>query len=169
MFKVGELIIYGNYGVCKVESIDLPNISGIDNSKLYYTLSPLYHNEKIFTPVDTTVFMRPVITFEEAEQLISRIPSIDENAIDIGDIKLLESYYKKCLQSHDCYDLLKLIKTVYTREKIVTEQGKKLGQIDKRFMDIAEDQLYGEFAVALRIPKENVRSYIEDKLEKKTK
>lgn len=164
MYKVDDLIIYGSYGVCKVESIDVPDISGIDKNKLYYTLSPLYHKDRVFTPVDTTVFTRPVITYEEAKRLISHIPSIRENLTDIDNIKLLEGYYKESMQTHDCFDLLRLIKTIYTRERIIEEQGKKLGQVDKRFMNRAEDQLYGEFAVALNISKEIVKSYIEEKI-----
>lgn len=164
MYKVGDLIIYGSYGVCKIKSIDSPDIPGIDKNRLYYTLSPLYHNEKVFTPVDTNVFIRPVISCDEAKQLISDIPSIRENLTDIDNIKLLEGFYKESLKTHNCSDLLRLLKTIYTRERIVEEQGKKLGQIDKRFMDIAENRLYGEFAVALNMHKENVKSYIECKI-----
>lgn len=164
MYKVGNLIIYGSYGVCRVESIGVPDLSGIDKNKLYYTLCPLYHTEKIFTPIDTTVFMRPVITYDEAQRLISIIPSMRENITDIGNIKLLEVYYRESLKTHDCCDLLRLIKTIYTRARIVEEQGKKLGQIDKRFMNIAEDLLYGEFAIALNMTKESVKTYIEDKV-----
>jgi CarD family transcriptional regulator len=164
MYKIGKLLIYGSYGVCRVESIGVPDLSGIDKSKLYYTLCPLYHTEKIFTPIDTSVFMRPVITYDEAQRLISIIPSMRENITDIGNIKLLEVYYRESLKTHDCCDLLRLIKTIYTRARIVEEQGKKLGQIDKRFMNIAEDLLYGEFAIALNMTKESVKTYIEDKV-----
>jgi len=164
MYDVGDLIIYGSYGVCEVDSIEVPDIPGIDKNRLYYTLSPLYHSEKIFTPIDTNVFMRPVINNEKAKDLISQIPSIEENFADIDNIKSLENYYRECLQTHDCSELLKLIKTIYTRARIVEEQGKKLGQIDKRFMTRAEDQLYGEFAVVLNIPKESVKNCVEEKI-----
>lgn len=164
MYKIGDLIIYGSHGVCKVEAVDTPDIFGIDKNRLYYTLCPLYNNGKIFTPIDTTVFMRPVITNAEAQHLISHIPSIRENINDTYNIKLMEGYYKESLQTHNCSDLVKLIKTIYAKEKIVVGQGKKLGQIDIRFMRKAEDLLYGEFAAALDIPKESVKSYIEEKV-----
>lgn len=67
-------------------------------------------------------------------------------------------------QTHNCTNLIKVIKTVYTKKVITAGQGKNLGQIDKSFMKKAEDLLYGEFAVVLGIPKENVKSYIEDRV-----
>jgi CarD family transcriptional regulator len=164
MYQIGDLIIYGNHGVCKVEDIGTLQISGIDENRLYYTLNSIYQNQRIFTPVDTSVFMRPVISFDEAQKLISLIPSIREGAYNNKSIKSTEDHYNEYLKTNDCYDLIKLIKSIYTKKTIVVGQGKKLGQIDERFMRKAEDLLYGEFAVALKIPKESVKSYIEEKV-----
>ena len=68
------MIVYGNEGVCRVEEIGTPKISGVDKHREYYTLAPIYREGKVFTPVDSKVFMRPVITREEALALIDRIP-----------------------------------------------------------------------------------------------
>lgn len=163
MYCVGDLIIYGNYGVCKVEMVGILDILGVDKSKLYYTLCSIYNTEIIYTPIDTKVFMRPVINSSEAQQLISRIPLIDEGVCNDSSLRGLEGYYKELLQSHDCYDLLKLIKTVKTKNKLAIEQKRKPGQIDERYIRIAEDLLDGELAVALGIPKESVKSYIEER------
>ena len=43
-------------------------------------------------------------------------------------------------------------------------ERKKLGSIDERLKKKAEDLLYGEFAIALSIPKEKVKSYIENEI-----
>ena len=58
MYNIGELIVYGRSGVCRVENIGYPEIPGIKKDKLYYTLVPLYNKGKIFIPVDTENFMR---------------------------------------------------------------------------------------------------------------
>lgn len=164
MYKIGDLIIYGSQGVCKVEKIGTPNINGVDTGRIYYTLSPLYQNGKIFTPIDTNIFMRHIMTYTEVQQLIALIPSISENVFNSSNVKLLEDHYQESMQTHDCYDLVKVIKSVYTKNEITVSQGKKLGQIDERFMKRAEDLLYGEFAVVLDIPKETVKSYIEARI-----
>ena len=164
MYKTGDLVIYGGHGVCKVEEVSTPDIYGVNQGKLYYTLYSLYNNEKIFTPIDTKTFMRPVVSRAQVHQLISNIPSIEEDLNDGLSFKLLEGYYKEVIQTYDCSDLLKMIKSIYSKEKTAEEQGKKLGQIDTKYLRRAEDLLFGEFAAALDMPKEEVKSYIEDKL-----
>ena len=72
MYEIGQLIVYGNEGVCRVEEIGTPKISGVDKHRDYYTLAPIYREGKVFTPVDSKVFMRPVITREEALALIRK-------------------------------------------------------------------------------------------------
>jgi CarD family transcriptional regulator len=47
----------------------------------------------------------------------------------------------------------------------VAKDKKKLGAIDERFKKKAEELLFGEFAVVLDIPKEDVRSYISNKVQ----
>ena len=76
MFQTGAFIVYGNIGVCKVTGIAAPDFPDVDKSQLYYTLKPLYQNGMIYTPVNTKVFMRPIITAGEAQRLIDMIPSI---------------------------------------------------------------------------------------------
>ena len=51
MFALKEYVIYGNNGVCKVESIGPVNMPGVEKTKIYYTLVPLYANgSKVYTP-----------------------------------------------------------------------------------------------------------------------
>jgi len=167
MYQIGDLIIYGSYGVCKVETIGKIEIPGVDTDRIYYTLCPLYERGKVYTPTDTNVFMRPIITNAEAKQLIAIIPSISEDEYDSSSGKLMEDHYQESMQTYDCVSLIKMIKTVYTKKVITVGQGKKLGLMDERFMKKAEDLLYGEFAVVLGIPKEDVKSYIEDSVKEK--
>ena len=47
MFQIGDLILYGGTGVCQVTKITRPNIPGVDKTKLYYVLSPLYQDGSI--------------------------------------------------------------------------------------------------------------------------
>lgn len=164
MYKIGEYIIYGNDGVCKVEDVGVLNISGINKKRVYYTLKPLYENGKIFTPIDTSVFMRSLITYEEVQQLIESIPYIKEKKCNEKNSRLLQIYYKNLLQTHECSDLLTLIEGVYEKKDNAIKKGKKLGQIDNRFMKVAEGLIKDEFSVVLGIPREEVKNYIKEKI-----
>jgi CarD family transcriptional regulator len=50
---------------------------------------------------------------------------------------------------------------VYVKQQQKNSEGKKLGQVDERYMKQAEDMLYSELAIVLDIPKENMKTYIE--------
>ena len=71
MYAAGELVVYGGEGVCRVEGVGAPSLPGMDKTRLYYTLSPLYRSGQVMTPVDTQVLMRPLLTAEETAQIIA--------------------------------------------------------------------------------------------------
>lgn len=165
MYKIGEYIIYSNDGVCKVEDVGVLNISGINKKRIYYTLKPVYENGKIFTPIDTSVFMRSLINYEEVQQLIESIPYIKDKKCNEKNSRLLQIYYKNLLQTHECSDLLTLIAGIYEKKDKAMKSGKKLGQIDNRFMKVAEGLINDEFSVVLGIPREEVADYIKEKIQ----
>ena len=77
MYQVGDLILYGSTGVCKVADITTQELSGKDEKQLFYVLEPLYQNCTIFTPVNTTkIFMRPIISKDEAERLLAQCAAV---------------------------------------------------------------------------------------------
>lgn len=165
MFQIGELIIYGNAGVCRVDAIGSPALDALSAERTYYTLTPLYQDGTIYTPVDTTIFMRPIINYEQARQLINRIPHMRENICIERNLRMLNDHYKESLQRHSCEDLLQMIKDIYAKGKMVAEQGKKLGSTDEKYMKQAEDLLHGELAVALDIGKDEVAEYIKQSVQ----
>jgi len=163
MYEINDLIMYGREGVCRVDDIYTLDITGTDKGRLYYILDPLYKQGKIYTPIDTKIFMRHIISSEEALQLIDGIPSVETNVCN-ERLKTLEDQYKAELNTHMCEDLIRLIKTVGVKKDESTSKGKKLGKTDENYMKMAEETLYGEFAQALKIPRENVKVYIEERI-----
>lgn len=164
MYKVGDLIIYGSSGVCKVEDIGVPNITGINNNKDYYTLKPVYQDGKIFTPVDTSIFMRPIMSYKEVQELIDIIPTMQKDLVYDKNARVVEDYYKEFLETHDCSELLTLIKMLYEKKADTINNKKKPSQIDEKFMGIAENLINEEFSVVLGIEKDEVPNYIGSKL-----
>lgn len=165
MFQVNDLIVYGNEGVCSVEEIRTLDMTGIDKNKLYYVLKPLYRDGTIYSPIDSDVNIRKVITYEMARQFIEEIPNLEVKKFKNNSLRELNDYYKSYFATHSCSDLLHVIKTVYVKKCSLANDGKKLGQTDENYMRKAEELLYGEFAVALNIPRENVRDYIGKRVE----
>lgn len=165
MFQKDDLIVYGNTGVCRVKDIGpLKGISAARKDRIYYTLEPVYEHGTIYIPVDTKVFMRLIISSEEAQSLIGKIPKIKEKSVECQNQRVLSEQYEASLNSHNCEDLIQLIRTVYMRSQRAVVRGKKPPQTDERYMKRAKELLHGELAAALGINYEDVEQYIRDAL-----
>ena len=136
MFGIGDYVICGNKGVCEVENITTLNISGVDREREYYILKPLYMNgSTVYVPVDSPKeSMRKVLKREEAEELIRAIPEIP--LLVITNDKLSEQTYKDCIRTNDCEDLVKIIKTIYTRKQKRMKAGRKVTAVDAKYFHI---------------------------------
>lgn len=165
MYQVGDLIAYGGSGICRVTDINTRNVPGMKQNQLCYILEPLYQNCTISTPVEANqVFMRPVITKNEAEQLIDMIPTIQVKTYQDRTVNELGERYKQTLKQYSCLDLIKLTMSIYAKKQKSEGNKRKLGSVDEHYMKRAEDLLYGELAVALDIPKDEVPDYIRDRI-----
>ncbi len=160
MFEKGDYVIYGNNGICRVQDITTLSISGIDKNRKYYLLKPVYSSgSTVYTPVDTAeTLLRPALSREEADSLIRSIPDIP--LIPIADEKTLEKTYKEYMRSNSTRAWVQLIKTIYLRKEKRTMKGYKVTALDSRYFSLAESSLYGELAIALDKPREEVKSYI---------
>lgn len=165
MFKVGDYVVYGNTGVCKIEDIGPLSIGSSD--KEYYTLVPVYgRNSKLYTAVDSDkVVIRPIMTRQESDALIDEMEEID--ALSIGDEKRREEIYKETMRTCDCKEWVRIIKTLYTRKMDRLSRGKKVTSSDERYLQMAEENLFGELAFSLQMPKEKVGEFIGEKIGKK--
>ncbi len=164
MFHINDYVVYGEHGVCLIMDIGTPDISGIDQTCQYYVLQPCYSAGKtIYTPVDNEkVVMRRILTEQEATELINKIPVID--TIWITNEKFREDSYKKLLRSHLCEEWVKMIKTLYLRRIQRKAEGKTVTATDEKYLKMAENNLYGELSLALRIPADKLEDYITQKI-----
>ena len=164
MYQIGQYIMYGSIGVCRVKDIADGAAIGLEDGR-YYVLDPLYESGTIYTPADAPkVFMRPVITRDEAEALIDSIPSLEAEPDHTRNLQELCAHYKAATESHDCTHLLALTKSIRAKRRQQQRHGRKLGQVDEKFMKQAETCLFGEFAVALGMDIAEVPDYIDQRI-----
>ena len=132
MFEIGSRIMYGNTGVCEVEGYATPDLPGIPRGTPYYRLRPLFQSGPIYCPVEQPkVFMRPVMS--------------------LGAV---------LLKPDTLTDLVEIIKSVYCKKREAEASGRRVSQLEDRYMKLAEELLHGELSVALGIPKDEVKDYI---------
>lgn len=94
MYDIGDYVVYGHNGICRVEDITNPGFSGVDKDKKYYVLQPLNtKGSKIYSPMNNKkVLIRSVMTSDEAEKFIEEIPMVE--VLWIGNEKMREESYK---------------------------------------------------------------------------
>lgn len=166
MFEIGEFIVYGHNGICKVEDITYLDMSGVDKDRLYYVLQPVNtKGGKVYSPVDSNkIQTRKMLTEQEANELIDEIPEIEQ--LWVTNDKLREEQYKAAVKGCDCRQWIRIIKTLYLRKKERLAQGKKVTAIDEHYMKLAENQLYGELSVALGKKRGEMEDFITQRINK---
>ena len=148
MYQIGELVQYGNSGVCRIEEI-VQGVPGLQKEMACYLLIPINGKDgKIYSPVDSgKVKMRRILSGEEVKELLEKAPGIEE--LTIQNEKQCESIYKVELYSVDCYRWLGLLKTLYTRRAARLLAGKKVTATDERYMKNVEERLKEEFSIVI--------------------
>lgn len=87
MMEIGSLVMHETAGVCRIEGETA--LEGLPGS--YYVLCPLYLNDATFyTPKDSQrVKIRPVMTSQQAHQLIEQLPQVPPVVFDnLNDQKI---------------------------------------------------------------------------------
>lgn len=160
MFELGDYVVYGSHGICKIRDISNIDIPGAPSDRMYYLLSPIATKEStIYSPVDNVkVTMRKVITAEKAKKMINDIGDIP--VLNITNEKFLENQYKEILCSCDLIQLLSMIKTIRSKRERRINEGKKMTATDERYLKRAEECLYTELSIALQKNKEDIAGFV---------
>ena len=164
MFAAGDLVVYGGEGVCRVESIGPSGLAYDDGGRVYYHLSPLYRGGTVMTPVDTGVLMRPIISRAHALELIAALPVLPEQKPAERGMRAAKDFYHQLVLRCDCAELAAMIHGICRKRAWALRHGKKVSQMDERYLKQAEQLLFGELAAALEIPYEAVQPYIADRI-----
>ncbi len=160
MFKIGDTIVYGSQGICKIDCIETKQIGR--QSADYYVLKPIFNqNTAVFVPVDNkklTAKMRSVLTKVEIKKMA-------ETASNIAVIKALDEtqkreQYKAILSSGDREKLIALIKTICAERDDRRQNNKKLNISDEQTLHKAELLLYNEIAFVYGVEPDEAKNII---------
>ena len=158
MYKSGDVVVYGRdvYRIKDVKDNYLFN-------KNYYIMNPIDDDSLVTSvPVDTTSYLRDVITKEETEDLIAKIPSIEIVQASDRDI---EYEYKQLLRENTLEALIKIIKTTYMRNMMRQNQNKRISEKGGQYFNRAERQLYNELSISLHLTFDDTKQYVIDSVE----
>ena len=161
MYQIGDIVVYGVHGVCKIVELQTQRV---DRKKVeYFVLEPVFQmTSRFFVPSQNEVALsklRPVLSREEIEALL--VSEESHKACWIEDENLRKLEYKNLIANGDRGGLLSMLKVLNTHKANQAELGKKFHISDSSFMRDAEKMIYSEFSLVLDIPYEQVEAYIQ--------
>lgn len=164
MFEIGEHIVYGTSGICRVEEI-CPSPYDKNDTRTYYLLIPVHNpmGSTIYTPVDNDrVPMRRLMTPEEIDSLIALIPEI--GLVQVPVEKQRREIYRTTVFALRPEGYVSVMKTVDRRREELTAARKHFPVSDMEYGRIAKHLLYSECAHVLGLNEDSVEGYIAQKL-----
>lgn len=164
MYHVGDQVVYGIHGVCRVidqeeQVVDRKRVS-------YLVLEPIGQSDsKFLVPTHSQVAMsklKPMLTREELEAMLTS----DEVCVDgwIRDEGQRKQTYRELITSGDRVRLMCMVRSIYRHKAVQAAAGKKCHLSDDNFLRDAEKLLIGEVSVVLNMDAEEAKVYLRSYL-----
>lgn len=161
MFAINEYVYYASEGVCRVADICFAPLKGMPEDRQYYILHPLRNNGVLYVPTDSdNVFLRRLLTADEAEQLLNEIP--DAQVFEEPNAKALRLRYIEAMHTHEPTEWVRVIKTVRRRMEHLAGAARtqRISETERGFAEDAKRFLYSELSLALNVPIAEMEQYI---------
>ena len=160
MFDIGEYIVYGINGICRVESLCESPFDKSD-TRPYYRLVPVNSTSSsvIYTPVDNDrVPMRRLMTRAQLDELIALMPDIELLTVPVE--KERREIYRTTIGALDPKGYVSVIKTVRQRRADLAAARKHFPMTDLEYGRLAKHLLCSEFAQVLGVSEADADAYI---------
>ena len=156
MFEKGEYVVHPGQGVCKVEEVT-------DGPDAVYKLMPVgnSHALQISFPRSSESRLRPVLSRQEALDVIAGYPELEVDDFSDHSGAVEEEHFKSQMKEGACGDTVRIVKTVRRRIQHARAIGRKPPVVYERVLREASNRSLSELAVALDSTPEDVKSLFE--------
>lgn len=165
MYQVGDWVVYGVHGVCRVIGTEKQLVNR--KRALYLVLEPLAKTEsRFYLPAENPTALAKLKSVLSREELIALIDS-DEVRQDawIQEENRRKQYYRELIGSGDRVALMQMITSLYRYKAAQLEAGRKFHQSDDNFLRDAERLMASEIALVMDMPPESARNYLREHLQ----
>ena len=164
MFEVGDRVLYGSHGVCRVTALEERKIDR--KIVTYLALVPEGQpGASYLVPTLNAAAMAklcPILSREELERLLTSDEiRHGEWTKDGNQRKLL---YRELLGSGDRVRLLQMVSALYRYKETRIAEGKKFHQSDDGFLRDAEKLICSEICCVMAMDIQQARAYLREKL-----
>ncbi len=156
MYQIGEYIVHPGQGVCRVEDVS----AGPEGT---YKLLPMgqRHAIHISFPVSNEDRLRPVLSADEAHEIIDQYPLMDVDDFTERNNSLEEQHFKQEIRNGSCRDAVRVVKTFVARIAEVESRNKKAPVAYERILKQARERSLQELSCALECSPEDVAALFE--------
>ena len=160
MFQVGDQIIYGLHGICRIIGTEFQTVNR--KNVEYIVLEPVQQpGSRYYVPKGNQAALnklKPILTLLQLEQLLVS----DEAKADcwIADENLRKQRYREIIGSGNRAALISMVRTLHSHKQAQLTAGRKFHLSDENFLRDAEKLLNEEFSLVLNIPACCVADYI---------
>lgn len=166
MFLIDEFVYYASGGVCQIVDIKYAPLDGMPKDRQYYVMRSLHDpSGVIYVPVNSeTVFLRRLLTREEAKKLVAMIPSVEP--LEEPNAKALRGKYAETMRLHDPVEWVRVMKTVRRRMQALAavSPSQRISDTERSFAEDAKKYLFTELSIALGIDVKEIPVYVRDQI-----
>ena len=164
MLGIGECVIYGSHGLCRVQDILVPSFLERGKEKEYYQMeSAVNTGSVLYVPVDGAEDkVREVIAADEAKDLIEEIEAAPE--LELPEGKKAEPAIMEVIKRNLTDEMMSLVKSLRKIKAVREAHGKKFAALNEKYLNMAEKLLYTELAFSLKSDKDVIKRRVLDEL-----
>lgn len=160
MYSIGDYIVHPGQGVCRVEAV-------LEEPLAAYQLLPIgmRHPTHIRFPVSNAHKLRPVLSRDEAEELLDEYPSMQVDSYTDRSNALEEEHFKQEIRQGTCRDSMRIVKTFRLRIAETKARNKKPPVAYERILKQASQRSLEELSVALEMSVDDVKALFEQRFD----
>ena len=154
MFQVGDKVVHPMHGAGVIDSIVRRKVAG--QFQEYYMLKLSVGNMVVMVPTDNTgeIGMRPVVSGQDAEELMSEMEGIEVDMTQNWNRRYRENMVR--LKSGNLLEVARVVKGLRQRED---QRGLSNGE--RKMLHTAKQILISELVLAQSLPYETVESSVD--------
>ena len=164
MYQIGDQVVYGVHGVCRV--VDQEE-RVIDRKRVtYLALVPVGQaGSRYLVPTHNTVAMSKLRHMLSKEELAQLMDSEEVRAdVWIRDENQRKQTYRELIGSGDRTKLMQMVRALHRHKIAQAAAGRKVHQCDDNFLRDAEKLLLGEVSIVMEMDSDHAKQYISSKL-----
>ena len=164
MFKIGDTVVYGTEGVCKISDIGKSDFSNMDTDRLYYILTPQSHKgSKIYVPCDNDILvskMKNVMKKSEIVKILKDRTIIPEW---IADSRQRNRAFKEIITAYDREKMFGLARLLCDIKKS-SDNAKRLYASDEEILKKLITIVYTELSLVSEVSMDEIPAIISGEI-----